>query len=402
MTGKGRTALQANTTTVWADGDITRQDLEQAIQRERMHALEQMVSGVAHNFNNVLMPIMGLTDLLLSDPDILNDREETESILKTILSSARNAREIVQRLREFYRVERREEICPVSLRAVALKAVALTQPAWKIQAQAEGRTIRVETDFGKTPKVSGNEAQLREVFCALLLNAAAAIRREGAIRVRVAREDDWARAEIEDTGAGMAPEVALRCFEPFFTTRNGQGSGLGLSLCRGIVRQHGGDIAVNSKPGEGTTVTVRLPLAQCGKGRGQRPGKQAVPRELCALVVDDEDGSRHSISKFLTLDGHVTTEAKDGREALDAIGKHPFDLVVLDLAMPSPNGLELARQIKATAPATRVMLLTGMNIVSRGEPTPVVDAMLEKPVTRDEFRHALGEMFADGEPAHEA
>ena len=254
---------------------------QRVMQQERLHALGTMASGVVHDFNNLLCPIIGYTELLLSDPKVWNDREQAALFLQTIHTAAHDAASTVQRLREFYR-EREEAEMPeyVSLPELVEQALALTQPKWKYQAQANGVSIRIATDLQAVPPIPGNGVELREVLSNLIFNAVDAMPQGGAITIRTrmgvseyermgdktptlpnAHTPPHVVLEVSDTGVGMSAEVRRRCLEPFFTTKGAQGSGLGLSVVCDIVQRHGGTIEIESAVGRGTCFIIRLPIA---------------------------------------------------------------------------------------------------------------------------------------------
>ncbi len=365
---------------------------DQVVQQERLNALGQMVSGIVHDFNNVLMPIVGLSELLVTEGDELIDQEEVKDIVANIRSAATDAREIVRRLREFYRPDESLDVAPVLVSELANTVLGLTEPAWKTQSEADGRTIEILLDVPEKLEVMANEARLREVLTNLVLNAVDAMPDGGAIRMMGERVDRWGVIRVADSGHGMSEEVCRRCVEPFYSTKGEKGTGLGLAVCHGIIERHGGRLEIDSAVGSGTTVTVYLPLLSTGRSEAERrslpaPEDSDPLRHLNVLVIDDERGPRRILSRFLTRDGHTVVTAASGSEGVERLKQDDFDLVVTDRAMPEMNGDQVAMEVKRLHPDLPVILLTGFGDIMQcsGEVPSNVDEVVGKPVTPEEF-----------------
>ncbi len=196
------------------------------IQQERLRALGQMASGVAHDFNNALTPILGYTELLFMMPETLDDKEKTMGYLEQMNTTAKDAKNVVERLRNFYRERYEDEIyVPVSLSQLAKQGIGLTEAKWKDQAQSNGITINVSLDLQKVPFINGNESELRNVLTNLIFNAVDAIHEDGTITIRTHSDSDFVALEVSDTGIGMTEEVQQRCLEPFFSSKGESGAG---------------------------------------------------------------------------------------------------------------------------------------------------------------------------------
>ena len=209
-----------------------RRGQEELVKQERLSALGQMVSGIAHDLNNTLGPAVGLSAHLLSGADAPGNPDRIRADLEAIRSSACAAADVVRRLREFYRPEDALDTTNVNLGGLADQAILLAEPAWKAQAQAEGRDIRVVNEIGDLPPIPVNESRLREALVNLVLNAVDAMPKGGAIRLSAECAAETVTLRVSDTGAGMSDDVRKRCFEPFFTTKGKRGSGLGLATER--------------------------------------------------------------------------------------------------------------------------------------------------------------------------
>lgn len=377
------------------------------IEQERLNAVGKMASGLAHDFNNALVPISGYAEMLLEHPDILQDHAKAAKYLQLIMTGVEDAASVVSRLREFYR--RREEgemHRPLSLNQMVEQAVALTRPRWRDEALGSGRTILVETDLRQVPRILGSESELRELLTNLIFNAVDAMPEGGTIRVRTSLretapgEDPRAAPaapdvllEVSDTGTGMTEEVRRRCLEPFFSTKGERGTGLGLAMVYGIVKRHRGTMDIESAVGKGTTFIVRLP-ADTSQELEAQPRTHAAVRPLHVLVVDDEPIARDVMSEYLTGDGHTVETAVNGRDGLEKFRGGRFDMVITDRAMPEVGGDQVAAAVKEASPATPVILLTGFGDLmnAAGEKPDGVDLVAKKPIRLAALREILAKV----------
>lgn len=380
--------------------DELRATQEQIVQQERLSALGQMASGIAHDFNNALLPILGYTDLLLTVPETLGDPLETREMLQTVCNAARDAARVVRRLSDFYRRrDAAERLEAVDLGKTIQDAARLSQPRWKDQALAEGRNIALSIRTHGEPWVLGDPSELRQMLLNLILNAADAMPDGGTISIQARRDDDAVLIEVRDTGVGMTDEAKRRCFDPFYTTKEGRGSGLGLAMVYGIVHRHGGTIRVESAPGEGSAFLIHLPALRGGTSptAPTSPG-EGHPRSkpLHVLVVDDDVVVRRVLQSFLETDGHQMVGAANAEEALEKLRGAAFDLVILDRAMPGMSGTELAAVIKRDSPGQRIIMLSGFGdtMATSGEAIPCVDLLLTKPICHEELAAAIRSCLA--------
>jgi len=236
---------------------------QQIIQQERLRAMGQMASGIAHDFNNALSMILGHSELLLCRPETLDDKSKALAQVQTINAAARDASQVVGRLREFYRPREEDEpLGHVDVRRLVERAVSVSQPKWRDQALARGATIAVETDCQEVPLVAGNDAELSQALTNLIFNAVDAMPDGGTLTIRTCADSQRVTLQVRDTGVGMTCEVRQRCLEPFFTTKGEDGTGLGLAGVVGVVQRHNGKLKVESQVAKGTTVTIKLPVAE--------------------------------------------------------------------------------------------------------------------------------------------
>jgi CheY-like chemotaxis protein/anti-sigma regulatory factor (Ser/Thr protein kinase) len=270
------------------------------------------------------------------------------------------------------------------------QAAPLTQPKWKGQALADGRTITVELDLAKLPAIYGNAAELREVATNLIFNAVDAMPTGGTITLRSSAEHEQAVFEVSDTGSGMNEEVRNRCMEPFFSTKGGRGTGLGLSMVFGIVKRHEGSVEIESAPGRGTTFRIKFPTMVGATGTADEEAGR-MDRSLRVLVVDDEAVTRGVLASYLVADGHTVVTANDAEEAMSFIAFREFDLLITDHAMPGMNGVQLAATVRRMRAGHPVILVTGFAAGNPGidEQPGGVDLVMRKPVPRRDLRRAL-------------
>ncbi len=369
-----------------------RETQRKTIQRERLHALGEMASGIVHDFNNSLTPILGATDFLLMNPHVLDKKEEVTLLLESARTAARDARDMVRRLRDFYRLEDDTIAEPIDVNPLVEQVVLLTQPKWQKEAQAKGAEIAVMTDVNPVALVTIGESHLREVLTNLVLNAVDAMPDGGTITLGTGMKGKEVVVTVADTGNGMSDEVLERCFEPFFSTKGREGTGMGLAMAYGVIRGYDGAIDVTSEKGVGTVITIRLHAGK-GSGKGARaepvPTRESIPK-LRVLVVDDNLLSCGIITKCLSADGHSVKTAADGDEALHYLSVEPYDLVVLDKIMPSIKGEPLPRAVKKAAPYVPLIQLTGSgDLHERSAHAGDIDLVVGKPLTQLELRQAI-------------
>jgi PAS domain S-box-containing protein len=331
---------------------------EQLLQREKLAAVGQLVSGVAHELNNPLAGIMAFSQLMLA---ISGATPEQQDALVTIHKEAKRAAKIVSNLLIFAR-QRHPERTEADLNQVLQDTLELRRYSLRTH------QIDVETDYDPDLPLTWADAfQLQQVILNLLTNAEQALRSYGGekkITLRTRREGEFIVASVTDSGPGIPPEALDQIFNPFFTTKPvGEGTGLGLSISDAIIREHGGQIRVSSRPGEGATFRVELPIVHAPLPRG---GELSAPPELSTaprtiLIVDDEPALRAALSLYLEREGHTVDAAASGLEALEYARSRRYDAILLDLRMPDMSGDMLFTELEASDPehAARVVFATG-------------------------------------------
>lgn len=328
---------------------------EQLFQAEKLRALAEMASGVAHDFNNALAAILGNTQLLLY---AAQDGELRET-LKTIEKVTKDSAQTVRRLQDFTRKRVHQELYNVDMNAIVKDSIEITKPKWKDEAQSRGIRIEIVSNLGEILSVSGSASELREVLTNMIFNAIEAMPEGGKIEIRTLEKKKKVHVAISDTGIGIGEEVKKKIFEPFFTTKPFTNTGLGLSMSYGIVKRFGGEIEVESKPGLGTTFTIILPVGGGGKEETIPPTAINKAKKVHILVIEDEDFVRSVLSRTLGQAGHRVTLAEDGEKGVRLFKEGRFDMVLTDLGMPGMSGWEVCRLIKTISPHTPVGMITG-------------------------------------------
>nr|WP_281414948.1 hybrid sensor histidine kinase/response regulator [Azospirillum picis] len=383
-----------------------REEAEQALrQSQKMEAIGQLTGGVAHDFNNLLQAI-GINLHVI----------ESRSCDERIVGPARLALQAVERgatlTQHLLAFSRRQQ-----LRPMPVDVGGLVERISRLLGRTIGQMVRVEVKIapGLWPAMI-DPTQLEMALLNLALNARDAMPGGGTLRItagnRVADPEtvpdlapgDYVSVAVSDTGTGMPTEVAARAFEPFFTTKEvGRGTGLGLSMVHGLATQSGGGVALSSRPGEGTTVTLYLPRA-AGPAVAEPPAAQPPPAAEAApalgagcavLLVDDEELVRTATAEYLAQAGFSVREVADAAAALSLLesGFRP-DVIVTDHMMPGMTGLEMARKLRARQDATPILMVTGYaeDLTSTAAVREVDMTVLSKPVEPARLARSIRDM----------
>jgi two-component system cell cycle sensor histidine kinase/response regulator CckA len=376
-----------------------------------LDALSVLAGGVAHHFNNLLCVILGYAEMLM---DELSQREEWAAQAREIYSAADKAATLAHQLLAFSR-RQRTPVDVVDPNALIRGLETLLRPMVT-------ETVKLEMDLDpEVPPVLANRLQLELCVLNLVLNAKEAMPGGGVLTISTRamvgpdfRERGtipleagvrYARIAVSDTGRGIPPDVRDRLFEPFFTTKDvGQGTGMGLSMVYGIVRQAGGDVRVTSAVGEGSTFSLVLPETDvpAGEVATARPIVHEGGSET-VLLVEDEERVRNLVLKSLVRVGYTVIAAGDAEEAVRILEQRAGEvqLLVTDVVLPGSNGLDLARRVTGQYPDVKVLYISGYGAadLSRYGPIDPAITLLQKPFRPPELIHAVRAVLDRGKVA---
>jgi len=372
------------------DISASKRSEEELVRAQRLRAAGELSLGVSHNLNNILTAILVPAQQL---QDSMDSGAVNAAQVETILHAARRARDLVQRLsRSVEDVE--DPLHAVALNAVINEAVRDARPRWKDEAEANGRSVAVETALAEVAPVAGNTSELYDMLINLIFNAVDAMPSGGVIRIETRRDGERVLLKITDTGTGMDLATQRRIFEPFFTTKTDVGTGLGLATVYASVKNWGGDIAVESAPGRGTTFLLSL-LSWSGPiAKEEVAEKTVVPTAegpARVLVAEDEAIIAMMLVNVLEDAGHEVECAQDGQQALDIFAPNRYDIALLDLGMPQLPGDELSRRLKELDPHIATVLLTGWRLGESDPRRQAADFYLQKPIVASQVKKVVAQ-----------
>jgi len=376
---------------------------EQLWQAQKMEAVGQLAGGLAHDFNNLLTTILAMCQMLQSD---LPPDAAAQTDLEAIRGAAQHGSELTRKLLAFSR-HQRLQMRPIAVEPLVREFLRMARRFVPEDVEVE---LAVEAEDAA---VVGDAAALEQILMNLVTNARDAMPRGGRLRLEVSRrtlgEDDY-RAfgqgapgeyiviSVRDNGEGMDPETQRRMFEPFFTTKPvGKGTGLGMPIVYGLVKEHNGFVRANSEVGMGTTVRIYVPAAAPGATPPSAPPAEARGGSETILLVEDDEALRRSGTRVLTRYGYTVVTARDGREALEMIrsATTPPDLIVSDVVMPHAGGPELLRALRDAGVAAKVLFTSGYPARDVHERTPLEPGVpfLAKPWTIQELVRRVREVL---------
>ena len=379
---------------------------EQFSQMEKLSALGELASGVAHDFNNTLAGILGRAQLILRT----NDPEKIQRGLNIIIKTAEDGAKTVKRIQDFARQRRAHDFEAVSIDSILFDVSEITRPRWKDRAEAANIQITLDLQIRSKAKVMGDESELREVLVNMVFNAVDAMPNGGNLTLAAEDVADSVVISIGDTGTGMHPEVKSRIFDPFFTTKGKAGMGLGLAVSFGIIRRHEGSVEVESDVGVGTKFRIRLPKAAGAEEpatidevirtlliepANPSPGRSFDGPQPQILVVDDEEAVRELLRDLLESEGFRVYLAPGGREALNLFAAQRFDGIFTDVGMPGMSGWELAQAIRQRNGTIPIAVITGWGeaVGSDEQKEARVDWVVTKPFRAERISELAQEVL---------
>ncbi len=372
------------------------------LQSEKLKSLGTITAGVAHEFNNILAVVMGSAEVLDGG---FKDDQELKRGLRAIIEAGEDGAGIVKRMLAFAKAELSEaDYVLIEIQYLIKQAMEFTMPRWKNMAQSEGINYQINTaDIKETPEIFCNPTEMREVFVNLIYNSLDAMPDGGVITMatRCVQQEgqlrgDFLEITFSDTGKGMSEEVKSKMFDPFFTTRRPQGTGLGMSVTYSIMNRHGGKIEVESEVGKGATFTLYIPIRKEVVQRvvPSEPVREIATKELRVLVVDDEQEICVILRTFLSGKGHMVKVVNGGAEAIELSRQEDFDLVLCDLAMPEVNGYDVIKALSELDKRPKIGIATGWGdkLKPIEEEALMVDFIIKKPFNLSELERQIGDL----------
>ena len=345
-----------------------RETEEQLRQSQKLEAIGRLAGGIAHDFNNLLTVISTFTQLVLAD---LSKSDPRSDDLQQVQNAAMRASELTRQLLAFGRKQ--------AMQPVVLAINTVVRDVERMLHRVIGEDVTLTTSLAaQDPRIRADRGQIEQALMNLVVNARDAMPHGGSLHIATSLETTagrkrepgedvpaghYVRLDVTDTGTGMDETVKAHLFEPFFTTKPpGSGTGLGLPMVYGIVRQSGGFVTVRSSPGAGATLSLFFPQVR-DPVQPERPPRAPVEHRgaVTVLVVEDEHGVRGVAKRILQAQGYRVLEARSGNEAIPLAMAHtgPIDLLLSDLVMPGIPGRELAERLVELRPAMRVLFMSG-------------------------------------------
>ncbi len=374
---------------------------KQLLHSQKMEAMGVLASGVAHDFNNVLMAIMGYAELM----KVKTTDDKNYPYLDLLLSASGRAKELVNQILTFSRRKEGEKK-PVVVTPIVKEVVRF------LRSSLPGTISIHQSCSNHMDTVIADSTQIYQVLMNLCTNAVQAMRgRGGTLRIILdqekvtgsrtdchpeLREGTYLRMRVIDTGCGIDPSIMDRIFDPFFTTKEaGEGTGLGLSVVYGIVRNHNGVVHASSEPGKGSVFTVYLPLAATDNAAEAAETEPVPGGNERILLVDDEEYVLSIEREMLASLGYDVSCRRSSLDALDAFRAVPdrFDLVITDISMPNMTGINLSREILKIRPNARIILATGFSeIFTEQEAIDMgMKAFMTKPISMNRLARKVRE-----------
>ncbi len=369
-----------------AQNDQQTETRDEAVRRARMHLLTCLTRGFSHDFNNALTPILGASDFLLTHQQVLDNREDLLQLLSTVRDSAGAARDLVERLRAMYRVDHTRDVLEVSINQLLELVVATTKDEWREFKPERMDVIHLDLQLNDVPVFPLGESRIRTALHNLISNAADAMDEAGGtLTVMTGADDDRIVIDIHDTGKGMTEEEIQKCMDPFYTTKNTAGAGLGLPIADYILFSNGGSLTIASTPGEGTQ--VRVVLTEIPKAPPPEPCAEPVIEVpvMRILLLDADERVRDIATRFLIADGHSITMAENLVDLQAAAAA--ADVVMIDYGAHGQDRDAIHDMV-----APHGGHLVWMSRHAEDIPAPVLaslDTVLRKPFVYPELQAAL-------------
>jgi PAS domain S-box-containing protein len=382
---------------------------EMLARAEKLRALGQMASGIAHDLNQSLALISGYAQLARDELEGVEGRLlAVASHLDVILSAANDSAETARRLLAWTRTAQPAAGTLVDFEQVLPEVARMTAPLLREAPQAEAHPVQLQVDVSGPAVIEGNSSSLREALTNLVFNAVDAMPDGGSITLRARHRPDGVLVEVADTGKGIPPDVRGHIFEPFFTTKGKRASGLGLAQVMAAAEQHHARLEVESAAEQGTTFRLLFPTAgrtESVTWQATAPSTRAAVQPLRILAVDDEEPLARLAATMLSSQGHTVTTATSGEQALTLLGDvDRLDLVISDVSMGAGmDGWELADKLRERYPGVWVVLATDWGEVISPEEAAAhgVQAVIAKPYRAPQLADLVALIASSALPARD-
>ena len=367
------------------------------LQAQKMEAVGQLTGGIAHDFNNLLTAVVGSLDLLLRR----TDDEKLRRLAGNALQAAERGAQLTSQLLSF---SRRQRLSPTPV-----QPNEIVSGMGDMLARTIGQHVRVETRLEpKLWKALADPTQLEVMILNLAINSRDAMPAGGRLTISTGNVEEvpaglstelspgeYVAIAVSDTGSGMQPAVLARAFEPFFTTKEqGKGTGLGLAQLYGFAKQSGGTARIESREGEGTTVTIYLPRTrELAAPVALATVEQRATQRARILVVDDDDDVRQVAAALIEEIGYEVMAVGSGEAALQALSGGGFAMLVTDVVMPGMSGVDLARQVRALQPRLPILFASGYADVQTFGEELTDESVLKKPYRIAEVAARIADML---------
>ena len=380
--------------------DITEQKRrkEKLLQSEKLKSLGIMISGIAHEFNNILAIIKGYAQFL--DMHHGNESEFKEG-LRMISKASDDGASIVRRMKDFLTADGGTLwFESVDINELIKHTIDYLMPKWKVMSRVRGTGYQIDTKgLQDVPAVKGSPSELREVLVNIINNALEAMADGGTLSFRTLSKGSSVFVEISDTGKGMSEEVQKRMFDPFFTTRMPEGTGLGMSAVYGIIKRHHGEISVESELGKGTTITLEMRATKKARNSiiSPRKSQEINVRNLRVLVLEKEKEICGVLDRFFSKKGHNVKCVNSYTEAIKLLSTENFDLLLYGSANHEVSEAGIIKVLESLVPKPKIGVITGWgeNIELLKSENVRADFIIRKPFDFSELSITINILFSD-------
>jgi len=369
--------------------DITLQKVfeETQVKHQRLKAIGEMSSSIAHDFNNALQEMLGNLEIVKLQKDLSKDTIQRLNDIGSIISDTASRVSALQRFGDTENEDKNAR--PIDLNKLIEESLNQSRPLWKDNMEKDGLRINVETDFQEIPKIKCNSGELKSVIYNLVKNSVEAMPEGGDLIIKTGLKSDCVFATFTDTGTGMDSEAKLKVFEPFFTTKGfNLGRGLGMSGAYTIAKKHGGNIRVKaSELHKGTTIELTFPISERKAKLVKKDVQPKIEKPLRVLWVDDDFIITKASRMMVESIGYSCTAVNSGIKALEYLSNNPCDMVFTDIGMPKMNGWELAEAIRNKyGKKIKIAAVTGWNMMEKVQDEDAFDFFLQKPFNLNDLK----------------